>query len=87
VLYIQYPHLGKEGRYLWTQNTMEGLWGSTRLVTAISFIVLSAIVAAEKTITSFFHTVPWELGVAISLCSIVIAIGTAFGQSVKPGIK
>lgn len=64
-----------------------GSWGRIRLVSAISLIVLSAIVAAEKTITSFFHSVPWELNVAISLCSIVVAIGTAFDQSVKPGIK
>ncbi len=64
-----------------------GLWGRIRLVTALSLIVLSAIVAAEKTITSFFNAGSLKLGVAISLCSIAVAIGTAFDQSMKPGIK
>jgi hypothetical protein len=50
-------------------------------------IVLSAIVAAEKTIVSWFASAPAALNIIIAICSILVAIGTAFDQSVKPGTQ
>jgi hypothetical protein len=62
-------------------------WSRIRLATMLSLIVLSAIVAADKTFASWFSSVPRELTIGISICSILVAIGTAFDQSVKPGTR
>jgi hypothetical protein len=64
-----------------------GQWSQARWATMISLIVLSAVVAAEKTIASLFAKEPVELTSIIAICSILVAIGTAFDQSVKPGTR
>jgi hypothetical protein len=64
-----------------------GNWSGIRLTTMLSLIVLSAVVAAEKTIASLFTGVSALLNAIIAICSILVAIGTAFDQSVKPGIR
>jgi hypothetical protein len=64
-----------------------GEWGSGRWVTMVMLIVLSAIVAAEKTFNSWFTNVPGWLKIGLSICAIAVAILTAFDQAAKPGTR
>jgi len=50
----------------------------------VRLIALSALVAAEKSITSFAPNLPKFV---IPTCAIVVAIGTAFDQTTKPGTR
>lgn len=64
-----------------------GEWGYARWTTSMLLIVLSAIVAASKSIEGLFTNVPKSLKVAIPICAIIVGIMTSFDQSVKPGIR
>jgi hypothetical protein len=62
-------------------------WAASRWATMVSLIVFLALVAAEKTITAFFDPVPTWIMVVFAVLSIVVAIGTAYDQSAKPGTR
>jgi hypothetical protein len=65
-----------------------GQWSGARWVTMVGLIVLSAIVAAEKTLTPLLTWAPPDaVQTGIAVCSLLVAIGTAFDQGVKPGTR